>query len=1140
MAKFDIISKGNGKVLATGCPKYTGTYLGVPYVEFTSIESPTLIDWSLGDYVDYYRTGLRYKLYSLPIPMKQARSGAYGAAFVYSNVKFYSAVKDLEIAPFRDIVPRDNNIHFTTRPEVSTYENVYGIAKRLQECINDIFPNKWRIEVYDTDDADLLAVFNEARAFSVSNGSCLSALSEIYEVWKNVGWIHTYDERNDKEVITIGRSCIRDVENTSDAFVYGVGNGLTSIKKAAANEDEFATRLYIYGSERNIQTRYYNGLNILNAESVDIRNLMLPTSKWGLTDGLPDARKAYLQADDAIIEKYGLIPRTLYFDGNGNEEIYPSITGLTMAQVRQAMIDAGQGSSPYLPQSRTHRIDQIDEAYESSLGDGSKEDTEKNRTFNLGIRQLGFDIAVEGKKTNEGYATISMKSGDCAGREFKVRKYSGMSYNKVDGTNCLVYEVEKSWDESLGMGFPNTIYPIRDGDEFVLLDIPMPEYYITLAEKRLLEAGEKMLADYTRVSAFYEPAIDPIQIKKGGKLLKEGMFMQITDTDIIDTDNGTDYVLIDTLTIDEKAELPKYSVTLREQKRAARTYSALEDMIEDAKESTKAEIKKERQYNERRFSSTQETIDMIAGAFENFSNAIDPITIKTMATIVGDESLQFKFTESIDSLVDEPCPISYFADTKQMKGNASTLVHMTLGINDVTVQSARSIGDYRRWSIFSFESASLDNPNEAYYVYVQARKDGEYAEYYLSPSDRPMKMDDEESPDYYFLVGILNSENMGTRDFVTLYGFTEILPGQITTDLLRSGNGNLIIDLANAIIEAKNGATIKGTVTIGSGSSGLENLSEWEGKQKDINEAKATAKSAQDRADDLLYLEEAFGKGQSLNVEGVVMAQMVAVSNPEKGVEAFINGSDFAKDEENNHGKLLLAAGIPEGDLEASSREAETRIYEDGYLATKSAKIGSFSVSSKGFNLPAGEFVNIGTSGNPIWVQSEAEINFDYEGLKVGDNVSMSPDGFGGPISIGKDSKGMAVFYQDIYSGRVDFYHKNGTFSGLRPSTRVISGSSSNSSRFVLSEMDFSVLVNLTSGTCYLELPSSPLNGQEYFIETKAAALNIKASQGVYSFYSGKVISAGTALEQRGNSILRFKYYSEIQQWTVAIVFMQQ
>ena len=329
---------------------------------------------------------------------------------------------------------------------------------------------------------------------------------------------------------------------------------------------------------------------------------MLPIEKWGKTNGLPDASKAYLQADDSIIEKYGLIPRTVYFDGSQNEEIYPSIVGLTERRVRQAMINAGQSSSPNLPPDRDVRLDVV-ASVDFTKDSGDKTAVESNPTFKLYYGHLGFNLADQGRLTSEGYAVISMKSGACAGREFVVQS----SEDTGDGYG-LMYQiavVKRTWDESLGMGFPNEIYPIKNGDKFVILDIPMPDYYITLAAEKLLSAGEKMLADYTRVSAFYEPAVDAIKIKEGGKLLQAGMFMQVYDEDIIDTADKKDYVLIDTLTIDEKSDLPIYRVTLREQKRSARTYSALEDMIEDARESNKQEISRVKQYTDRRFRSAQ-------------------------------------------------------------------------------------------------------------------------------------------------------------------------------------------------------------------------------------------------------------------------------------------------------------------------------------------------------------------------------------------------------------------------------------------------------------------------------------------------------------------------------------------------------
>lgn len=69
------------------------------------------------------------------------------------------------------------------------------------------------------------------------------------------------------------------------------------------------------------------------------------------------------------------------------------------------------------------------------------------------------------------------------------------------------------------------------------------------------------------------------------------------------------------------------------------------------------------------------------------------------------------------------------------------------------------------------------------------------------------------------------------------------------------------------------------------------------------------------------------------------MTNMVAVKDAdEEEVEAFLNGSDFGYDEE--HRKLILAAGIPEGAdaLDERARNARTRLYEDGFFKTIKAE----------------------------------------------------------------------------------------------------------------------------------------------------------------------------------------------------------
>lgn len=802
MARFKILSADGSKVRFEGCPKYVGAYLKPSHLEFSQVSSPTPIDWQVGDYVDYYRTGLRYRLFSIPQATKNARKMSYGSAFVYENVQLFSATKELEIALFRDLVPNDNGIHFSTAPDVSTFEDVAGVARRIQACMDDAFPNRWIIAVADVQDNDIRNLMAETREFSVSNGSCLSALEQIYNTWKNIGWSHTYDAYSGKDIITIGATSVRTAGNTTEVFAYGKRQGLSSIKKADANKDGFATRLYVYGSERNIQTRYYNGLSIHNADSVDIRHLMIPPKYWGTTDGLPDARKAYLQASDAIVSKYGLIPRTIYFDGGENEEIYPSIKGMKAIELNALMIESGFGDSEYLPNPTEERIDKAVSA--SGWGDGSKEDTEEFPDFTMTIQQVGFNIAEQGKLTAEGHATISMVSGACAGREFKVKVFT------YDRNDRPVLHLEKFWDDSVGMAYPNNLYPINAGDEFVILDIPMPDFYITYAQEKLYKKGQQMLADYTKVSAFYEPSIDPIMVEEKGARLREGMFMQIKDEDIVDGSNNVDYVLIDTINIDESGILPTYNVTLREQKRSATTFSSLKEMIDDAKYENKAEFKKERRYVERRFRTAQETMEMLQGAIEGFTPGINPLTLQTMSVLVGSQSLQFAFIKSMDSTEKDTPAFAFDPATKIFSVPESVLMHYTIGQNEILVSHDKRTS-FAKWEVNAFEGSPMLDAGKAYYLYVFAPFEGK-ADFFITDKARVFK--DEEG--YNLLVGIINSETEGTRDFAPLYGFTEILPGQITTDVIRSADGGTYFDLANN--------EIGGVIKFKAGSEGLENI----------------------------------------------------------------------------------------------------------------------------------------------------------------------------------------------------------------------------------------------------------------------------------------------------------------------------
>ena len=401
--------------------KVIGRFMEVATLDCT-IKSPTPIAFGIGDYVTYDYNNLTYSLYDIPAPKKQARSGSYGEAFIY-NLKFKSNMEHLVICPFLDLVANDNTLHYTSLPSFSTFENVYGIAARIQANMDYLYPGKWRIVVGETSDSELLETLNEAKEFAISGQSCFEGLKKIYDTW-GVGYI--YSEANGINTITIGKSA-----GTTSVFRYGKGQGLRTIGKNIQNNDQFCTRAYVFGSTRNLPARWYNEKGYIG-EAQYAPNLMIPFSKW--VGGIPQG--AYIDAifgGENRVEKYGLRIKTFSYDGSGNnEEIYPSIEKVTAGNIRSAKAELGE--TKYIPSSRYSNSERMDYILEGSsiLDDGVS-------------AEAGYELYSE-KLTA---SVEEIKESIIIAEPLKEEKYKLLSFQKnivicsFDITKSAIYQISE-------------------------------------------------------------------------------------------------------------------------------------------------------------------------------------------------------------------------------------------------------------------------------------------------------------------------------------------------------------------------------------------------------------------------------------------------------------------------------------------------------------------------------------------------------------------------------------------------------------------------------------------------------------------------------------------------------------------------
>src|SRR3546814_892070 len=118
------------------------------------------------------------------------------------------------------------------------------------------------------------------RNLSFSSDNCLGVLSRLAEVYNTEFWIQGK---------TINLSQRGDATGLS--FRYGKGKGLKSLIRSSVDDRDLVTRLYVFGSERNLPPDYRSYS----------KRLRLPGSQLYIEDA-------------GTVSKYGIIEKTLTID----------------------------------------------------------------------------------------------------------------------------------------------------------------------------------------------------------------------------------------------------------------------------------------------------------------------------------------------------------------------------------------------------------------------------------------------------------------------------------------------------------------------------------------------------------------------------------------------------------------------------------------------------------------------------------------------------------------------------------------------------------------------------------------------------------------------------------------------------------
>ncbi|MDR2913691.1 MAG: hypothetical protein LBV74_02465 [Tannerella sp.] len=558
--------------------------------------------------------------------------------------------------------------------------------------------------------------------------------------------------------------------------------------------NDFNTEYWVEGKTINIGKREHNSNGIVLSQRNGFKNLTLSA-----VDDTPPITRLYVYGSDTNLTKnYGKSDPESIEENGSDYLLLPDGKKYIEKNVDKYGV--------------IEHIKQFDDIYPY----GVFRVTEKIDNFTLCASGIDFDLKDQFIQDVEAIVTFQGNS-QLAGYDLAIAEGSWDNGRKM-------FKLVKNKEEN-ALEVPGSIN-FNPGDEFILTGIKMPDPYIKAAEQRLLEAAQKWLDEKCENRVQLQATCDEIYFYENDISLSCGQMIGVYDTKL----NLDREIRITNckLYIENGDDKPyRYEITISDFLQS----SGLSQVINDIKQipnQIDRESSKNKQYTKRQFRDALELGNALQGAFKNFSEGIDPVYVRTMQLLVGDNSHQYRFvnskTDPITEVdhefnIDDETKI-FTARSKYFPDGHGIIQHMTLGID--TLAPSHSTQEYKDnfWDIAAYSRVVPDT--DAYWLYMRCSKTNGTGEFLLTKT--PIEMEGTAGY-YHFVVGYLNSEYEGSRSFVTLYGYTEILPGQMRTNKIMSTDGTQYWDMlskkfkigdANSHVswnvDKQNQLVIKGTI----------------------------------------------------------------------------------------------------------------------------------------------------------------------------------------------------------------------------------------------------------------------------------------------------------------------------------------
>jgi hypothetical protein len=419
-------------------------------------------------------------------------------------------------------------------------EGDFSLTGRAIEFITLVINNLQRHQPYFNFVAGQIEN-TDYKTITFNSVNCLDALAKIAEAFETEYWIEGFTV----SLTAIGR-------DTGYTFRHGKRKGLYELTRQTVDNSAVVTRLYAFGSDKNLPENYRNFSKRLKLPSQGTKTVT--NVVWSIADNGNGTDKYTFNWDTPqVSDQTGVYA---YYRPKGSSSGFIGLTNGSVLSPRvydlpageyefyfetmTPQVNTGQFNTPYFLVTNTAPqpaipfageviyIEKNRDKYGLSEATVIIDDVYPHRTgavtgINIAnvfeFTDAGIDFDVNGYLLPGMTPKITFNSGQLSGYTFDVYNFN----NTFKRFTILKNKNERAIE------VPSADFKMAIGDKYVITDIKMPGTYIDAAEGELQVAAENLLDVLSEPQLSYQLIFDPVYLEEKKYNLKLGDLIWIID-----------------------------------------------------------------------------------------------------------------------------------------------------------------------------------------------------------------------------------------------------------------------------------------------------------------------------------------------------------------------------------------------------------------------------------------------------------------------------------------------------------------------------------------------------------------------------------------------------------------------------------